>query len=131
LEIKIYYEDTDAAGVVYYANYLKYMERARTEFLKEKGIDVAEHHKRGILFAVVDVNMHYKRPAKLGEIISVTTEIAGMTNVTITIKHQVLRRDTLLVEAIVRLACIDINGKPRRIPPEFSSLYGSGKNPDE
>jgi acyl-CoA thioester hydrolase len=128
LEIKIYYEDTDAAGVVYYANYLKYMERARTEFLKEKGIDIAEHHKRGILFAVVDVEMHYKRPAKLGEIIVVTTEIAGMTHVTITIKHQVLRMDALLVEAIVRLACISPNGKPRRIPPDFSSLYSNSKN---
>ena len=123
LEVKIYYEDTDAAGVVYYANYLKYMERARTEFLREKGIDVAEHHKKGILFAVVDVDMHYKRPAKLGEIIGVTTEITEMTNVTITIKHQVLRTDTLLVDATVRLACIDLNGKPRRIPQEFDFLY--------
>ena len=130
MEVKIYYEDTDAAGVVYYANYLKYMERARTEFLNKKGIDVAEHHRRGILFAVVDVDMHYKRPAKLGEIISVTTEVTGMTHVTITIRHQVLRMNTLLVEAMVRLACIDPDGKPRRIPPEFSSFYGNRKNRD-
>jgi acyl-CoA thioester hydrolase len=130
LEIKIYYEDTDAAGVVYYANYLKYMERARTEFLKEKGIDVAEHHRKGILFAVVDADIHYKRPAKLGEIIVVTTEIAGMTHVTITIKHQVMRTDTVLVEANVRLACIAPNGKPRRIPSEFSSLYDKQQEPE-
>lgn len=131
MEVKIYYEDTDAAGVVYYANYLKYMERARTEFLKGKGIDVAEYHNRGILFAVVDVNMHYKRPAKLGETIGVTTEITGMTSVTITIKHQVLKRDTLLVAATVRLACIAPNGKPRRIPPEFSSLHSQGNGQGE
>ena len=106
------------------------MERARTEFLKERGIDVAEYHRRGILFAVVDVDMHYRRPAKLGETIGVTTEIAGMTHVTIMIQHQVFRMDTLLVEADVRLACIDPAGKPRRIPPEFSSLYGNGKNRD-
>jgi acyl-CoA thioester hydrolase len=130
LEIKIYYEDTDAAGVVYYANYLKYMERARTEFLKERGIDVAEYHKKGYLFAVVDADIHYKRPAKLGEIIDVTTEITEMTHVTITIKHQVLRMDTLLVDATVRLACIDPNGKPQRIPPEFFTLCGNGKNRD-
>jgi acyl-CoA thioester hydrolase len=104
------------------------MERARTEFLMEKGIDVAEHHKRGILFAVVDVDMHYKLPARLGEIIGVTTEITEMTHVTITIKHRVLRMDTLLVDATVRLACIDPNGKPRRIPAEFSSLWGNEKN---
>ena len=103
------------------------MERARTEFLKEKGIDVAGYHKKGILFAVVDVDMHYRRPAKLGEIIGVTTEIVGMTHVTITIKHQVFRMDTLLVEADVRLACIDPTGKPQRIPPEFSFLYKENK----
>jgi len=127
LEIKVYYEDTDAAGVVYYANYLKYMERARTEFLSKRGVDVAEYHHNGYLFAVVDADIHYKCPAKLGEIIRVTTEMTGMTNVTITIKHQILRNDTLLVEANVRLACIDPDGKPRRIPDTIKKI----KNQEE
>ena len=68
-KVKIYYEDTDAGGVVYYANYLHYMERARTEFLLEKGIDVSEYHNRGYLFAVVHVDISYKKPARHGEII--------------------------------------------------------------
>jgi len=122
IRVKIYYEDTDAAGVVYYANYLKYMERARTELLLEKGIDVAEYHNKGYIFAVVDMDIHYKRPAKLGEIIEVTTDIIEITHVTISIKHGIVRDNTLLVEANVRLACIDPNGKPRRIPDEMKQI---------
>lgn len=122
IRVKIYYEDTDAAGVVYYANYLKYMERARTELLLEKGIDVADYHNKGYIFAVVDMNIHYKRPAKLGEIIEVTTDIIEITHVTISIKHGIVRDNTLLVEANVRLACIGPNGKPRRIPDEMKQL---------
>jgi acyl-CoA thioester hydrolase len=122
IRVKIYYEDTDAAGVVYYANYLKYLERARTEFLLEKGIDVAEYHTKGCLFAVVDVDIHYKRPAKLGEIIEVTTDIIDMTHATISIKHRIVRDNNLLVEANIRLACLDPNGKPRRIPDEMKQI---------
>ena len=123
IRVKMYYEDTDAApGVVYYANYLKYMERARTELLLEKGIDVAEYHTKGCMFAVVDVDIHYKRPAKLGEIIEVTTDIIDMTHVTISIKHRIVRDNTLLAEANVRIACIDPNGKPRRIPDEMKHI---------
>ncbi len=126
LKIKIYYEDTDAGGIVYYANYLKYLERARTEFLLEKGIDVAEYHKKGYLFAVIHVDVNYKRPARLGEIIDVTTEVTELTNVTINLKHQIFRDDTLLVEAYVKVACLDKDGKPRRIPESFKNTINGG-----
>ncbi len=122
LRIKIYYEDTDAGGVVYYANYLCYLERARTEFLLDIGIDVAEYHKKGYFFVVVHVDIHYKRPARLGEIIEVTTEMIEVTNATINLKHQIFRDSTLLVEASVRVACIDKDGKPRRIPESFKNI---------
>jgi acyl-CoA thioester hydrolase len=122
LRVKIYYEDTDAGGVVYYANYLKYMERARTEYLLERGINVAEFHNKGCMFAVVDVDIHYKRPAKLGQTIEVTTEVIAMTAVTISIKHHIMRDGALLVEADVRIACIDRNGKPTRIPEEMKGI---------
>jgi len=121
-KVKIYYEDTDAGGVVYYANYLRYMERARTELLSERGIDVAEYHNSGYLFAVVNVDVQYKKPAVLGDIIDVTTELRDVTNVTITLGHRILRENNLLVEATVRLACINKDGKPQRLPEEFSSL---------
>jgi acyl-CoA thioester hydrolase len=125
LNIKIYYEDTDAGGVVYYANYLRYMERARTEFLLDHGIDVADYHRKGYLFAVVHVDIHYKRPAKLGDVMTITTEIEKMTNVTLSIQHRVLRDTELLVEAIVKLACIDPNGKPQKIPESIRKIISS------
>jgi len=123
LKVKIYYEDTDAGGVVYYANYLRYMERARTEHLLEKGIDVSEYHKKGYLFAVVHADINYKKPARLGELIEVTTEVTGITSVTITMQHQIFRGDNLLVEATVKLACINNEGRPQRLPAEFKSLF--------
>lgn len=119
-KVKIYYEDTDAGGVVYYANYLRYMERARTELLSEKGIDIAEYHNKGYLFAVVNVDVRYKKPAVLGDVIRITTEITDMTNVTINISHRIFRDTILLVEASVRLACINKEGKPQRLPEEFA-----------
>jgi len=121
-KVKIYYEDTDAGGVVYYANYLRYMERARTELLSERGIDVAVYHNSGYLFAVVNVDVQYKKPALLGDIIDVTTELRDVTNVTITLGHRIFRENNLLVEATVRLACINKDGKPQRLPEEVSSL---------
>jgi acyl-CoA thioester hydrolase len=122
-EVKIYYEDTDAGGVVYYANYLRYLERARTEYLLEKGIDVALCHNKGYLFAVIHVDIQYKKPARLGETIQVTTVMAGMTNATITLKHQIFRGDVLLIEATVKVASINKDGKPQRLPAEFNSLH--------
>jgi len=121
-KIKIYYEDTDAGGVVYYANYLRYMERARTEFLLEKGIDIARYHDKGYLFAVVHVDINYKKPARLGENIEVTTEVTEKSHVTITLRQDVFRGDTLLVGAIIKLACINKEGKLQRLPEEFKFL---------
>ena len=120
--VKIYYEDTDAGGVVYYANYLKYMERARTELLAERGLDIARYHAEGRLFAVVNVEVKYKKPAVLGDLVDVTTVVKEVTNVTVTLIHRILRGDDLLVEAGVRLACIGKDGKPRRLPGEFAVL---------
>jgi acyl-CoA thioester hydrolase len=125
-KVKIYYEDTDAGGVVYYANYLRYMERARTELLSERGIDVAEYHSKGYLFAVVNVNVQYKKPALLGDVIDVSTEITDVTHVTISIGHRIYRGNDLLVEATVRLVCINKDGKPQRLPEEFSPLLSAG-----
>lgn len=95
------------------------------EFLLENGIDVAEYHNKGYLFAVIHVDIDYKRPARLGEIIEITTEIVEITNATINLKHQILRNNTLLVEANVRVACIDKDGKPRRLPDSLKDIEKS------
>ncbi|MEW6584873.1 MAG: tol-pal system-associated acyl-CoA thioesterase [Nitrospirota bacterium] len=122
MKIKIYYEDTDAGGVVYYANYLRFMERARTELLSEKGIDVAAYHDRGFFFPVVHVEIDYKRPAKLGDVIDIVTEVLEIKNATILLKQDARRDDTLLAAASVRLACINKDGKPQRLPESFKGL---------
>jgi len=122
IKVKIYYEDTDAGGVVYYANYLRYMERARTEFLAEYGINVADYHDQGSFFVVTHVDIMYKRPARLGEIIDVTTEVQDMRNASMTIRNRILKEDALLVEALLTFACIDKEGRPRRLPDSFGPL---------
>lgn len=122
IKVKIYYEDTDAGGIVYHANYLRYLERARTEFLKEKGIDVAEYHRKGVFFAVVHVDIHYKSPAQLGDVISVTTEVAELKKASITVKNQIFKDDKLLVEALITFACLNSNYRPIRLPDSFLKL---------
>lgn len=122
MKVKVYYEDTDAGGVVYYANYLRFMERARTEFLSDKGVDVAEYHNKGYFFPVIHVEINYRRPAKLGDILDVGAELIEMTNVTVTFRQDIFRDNMLLVESTVKLACINSDGKPRRLPLEFDSI---------
>jgi acyl-CoA thioester hydrolase len=128
LKIKIYYEDTDAGGIVYYANYLRFMERGRTELLSDNGIDVTEYHDKSYFFPVVHVDIHYRRPAKLGEIIEVATEVIEITNATITFKQDIYRDDAVITEATVKLACINRDGKPQRIPSELASLFSDRKD---
>ncbi len=120
--VKIYYEDTDAGGVVYYGNYLRYLERARTEFLQEHGISVSEFHNKGLFFVVTHVDIHYKRPGRLGETIEVTTEVAEMKNASLTLKSGIFRGADLLADACVTVACIDEDGKPHRLPESFKGL---------
>lgn len=122
LKIKVYYEDTDAGGVVYYANYLRFLERARTEFLAGAGINVSEYHGRGFIFTVTHVDIHYRRPAALGDIIEIMTGIEEMKNASLTFSQQVLKDGALVAEAKVTLACVDRSGKPRRLPEELKRL---------
>lgn len=126
IKLKVYYEDTDAGGVVYYANYLRYLERARTEFLAEKGIVVAEYFRRGLLFVVSRVDIRYRRPARLGDIIEVTTELRELKGASMDLSHRVLRDGEVLAEAEVTLACTDAAGRPRRLPDGLRSLGEGG-----
>lgn len=122
IDVKIYYEDTDAGGIVYHANYLRYLERARTEYLKEKGIDVAEYHNKGIFFAVVHVDIYFKKPAKLGDTIRVTTELQELKKASITVRNKVIRDGIVLVEALITFACLNKDYKPIRLPDPFLLL---------
>jgi acyl-CoA thioester hydrolase len=122
IKIKIYYEDTDAGGVVYYANYLRYLERARTEFLSDNGINVAELHSQGFFFVVAHVDIRYRKPAKLGDIIEITTEIAEIKNASMTVKSLIKRDEEMLAEAMVTLAYVAQNRKPVKFPDSVRRL---------
>jgi len=117
MEIKIYYEDTDCGGVVYYANYLKYFERARTQYLEERGLSVAELMKEGWVFVVVHAELDYRAPARYGETLRIETVIADMTPASITFAHVIRERESgsVVVEGSARLAVTDGNGKVKRL----------------
>lgn len=102
------------------------MERGRTELLAEKGIDIAEYHAKGYFFPVVHVDISYRRPAKLGNILDIRTEVIEINNASLLVKHEVYKDAMLLVEATVKLACITAEGKPRRLPEEFQRLSPAG-----
>ena len=118
LPIRVYYEDTDAAGIVYYANYLKYMERARTEWLSSLGYELSALERvEGIVFVVHRVEIDYRIPAKLGEKIDATLTLVELHRARMIVAQDVVRGDDLLTQARVALACLDReNWRPTRIP---------------
>jgi acyl-CoA thioester hydrolase len=117
MEIRIYYEDTDCGGVVYYANYLKYFERARTQYLEDRGLSVAGLMKEGIVFVVVHAEVDYKSPARYGETLIVETVISDMTPASFTFAHVLREKSSgrVVVEGSARLAATDGNGKVKRL----------------
>jgi acyl-CoA thioester hydrolase len=121
MDVRIYYEDTDAGGVVYHANYIKYLERARTEYFRERGLLVAELARSGFFFPVVRIEMNFKSPALHDDLLSVTTRPLRVGGSSTVICQKISRKsdDKLLVEGIVTLACISPNLKARRIPLEI------------
>lgn len=120
--VRVYIEDTDAGGIVYYVNYLKFMERARTEYLRSFGHDKAGANKDSYQFVVVSADIKYQKPAYLDDELRVTTTVVGKTAATLSFVQRVWRQDMQLSEAQIRIACV--NGstlKPMPIPPELTS----------
>ena len=117
-QVRVYYEDTDAAGVVYYANYLKFMERARTEWLAAIGFPLAAFERaHGVVFVVHRCEIDYLRPARLNDVLDVTVQVAARRAVRLVVGQNVTRADELLTAAQVELACVDAQTmRPARIP---------------
>ena len=126
IEAKIYYEDTDAGNVVYYANYLKYMERGRTEFLADHGFIVSELAAQGTVFVVHRVEIDYRSSARLGETVIAKTWIAEMTRTSILFGTTMTDKASgrLIAEAQARLVCVDPQGRIKRIPKELQERAG-------
>ena len=126
LPIRVYVEDTDAGGIVFYANYLKYMERARTELMRSLGFDKPALFD-DMQFVVTDVSLKYHSPAILDDQISVTAVLSKASRVTFQMTQQVFRGDELLVEGWVKVACVNSATKrPQGMPkPMFHALSES------
>jgi acyl-CoA thioester hydrolase len=121
--VRVYYEDTDAAGVVYYANYLKFMERARTEWLSSLGWDLAAvEREHGVVFVVHRVEIDFRGPAKLSDRLDVTLTLVELGRARLVADQSVLRGAETLTQARVTLACLgSSNWRPARIPAPVSA----------
>ncbi len=119
MEVRIYYEDTDCGGVVYYANYLKYFERARTHCLEEHGLSVSELIKEGTEFRVTKSELAYRSAAVHGETLIVDTTVSASRRASIVFSHVIRERTSqrLVVEGSATLVTVDSYGKIKRIPP--------------
>ena len=117
-QIRVYYEDTDAGGIVYYANYLKFMERARTEWLRGLGFEQDTLMEQSIAFVVKRVEMHNYAPARFNELLSIETRVVELKGASMTFKQTIKnKQETILVTAEVLVACVNLDSmKPRRLP---------------
>ncbi|MCO8144183.1 tol-pal system-associated acyl-CoA thioesterase [Rhodovulum tesquicola] len=118
--VRVYYEDTDLAGIVYYANYLKFIERARSEWVRGLGVDqVRLKAERGIVFAVRRVEADYLSPARFDDLLEVETRLAQVTPARLILDQRVLRGDAVLFSARVTLVALGESGRPVRLPAEL------------
>lgn len=121
--IRVYYEDTDLAGIVYYANYLRFIERGRTEWVRGLGVDQgALKAGQGIVFAVRKVDADYLKPAKFDDQLEVTTELLALGGARIELRQEVWRGAERLFSAHVVLVCLQDGGHPARIPAEVRAV---------
>ena len=116
---RIYYHDTDCGGVVYYANYLKYMEEARTEHLRSKNIDFKKLADEGTIFAVTRLQIRYRSPARYGDELVISSEITKVGAASLEFSHQVKKGDVVLIECLTKLACLSSELKPKQLPSEL------------
>lgn len=127
IPIRVYIEDTDAGGIVYYANYLRYMERARTEWLRACGIELdlwQEQHRT--LFVVQSVQIDYRTPARFNDLLQADCQLVMLKSASLVCEQRVLRDATLLTRATVRLVCVDADTlSPRAIPKEIKEALNS------
>lgn len=125
--VRVYYEDTDAGGVVYYANYLKFLERARTEWLRELGYEQDTLMQEGIIFAVRKVTIDYLRPARFNQLLEVQTSATSLGAASIEVQQRVLHETSCLADAQIKLVCLDAASfRPQKLPESIiKTIKGS------
>jgi len=122
--LTVYFEDTDAYGIVYYANYLKFMERARSDMIRAVGVDqAAELGESGSAYAVVEVDIKYRRPGRLGDDLQVVSSVEQVRASSVDIQQRVMRGAEVLTEARVKAAFLDGKGRPQRQPRDWVEKF--------
>lgn len=121
--VRVYYEDTDLAGIVYYANYLKFIERGRSEWLRALGIDQRALKDQGRVFAVRRLEADYLAPARFDDMLTVRSSLHDLGASRITMCQKVLRGERLLFSAVVTLVCLNAAGRPVRIPAALAESF--------
>lgn len=122
LNIRVYYEDTDMAGIVYYANYLRYIERGRSEWVRDNGMDQNAMKAEGVVFAVRRVEADYLAPAHLDDELLVETSVVSVTAARMVMQQYVKRADEVLFQALVTVVCIGESGQPTRLPAKVRQM---------
>jgi acyl-CoA thioester hydrolase len=126
IQVRVYYEDTDLAGIVYHANYLKFMERARTEALREAGIDQTALAKDDVFLSVTHMDIAFKAPARIDDLLTVEANPVSTSGVRGLIEQRVLLAEHVLCTASVTVACMTSKGRPVRMPPAARALFTGG-----
>ena len=122
VDLRVIYGDTDQMGVVYYANYLRWFEASRGQYLRDAGIAYSEVERLGVAFPVIEAYAKYARPARYEDVVRVTPTIEYLKRVSLRFAYRVTRGEDLLAEGFTVHACIDGEGRPRRFPDELLRL---------
>jgi acyl-CoA thioester hydrolase len=126
-ELRVIYGDTDQMGVVYYANYLRFMEAGRNEFIRAHGLRYRDFEERfGLRLPVADAAVSYKLPARYDDVIAVETSLAELKRASVRFAYRIVRGDELLATGETIHACVDLEGRIRRLPAELVALLGAG-----
>ena len=132
LPIRIYYEDTDAGGVVYHANYLRFFERARTEMMAAAGVgDIALLAQQGLTYVVAAADLQFMSPARLGDVLTIASKVTEVRGARCAVQQRVMRDGQVLVRAQIRLALLGPGGRPRPHPREWIALFDARQDEAE
>ena len=128
LSVRVYYEDTDAGGIVYHANYLKFTERARTEWLRSLGYD---HHKVrsefNLLLVVRHAKIDFRAPARLDDLLDIKTQVTAVGNASLALHQTILNKGKVLAEVKTAIVAVSPHGNARRLPPQLRQIFSSQK----
>lgn len=127
-QVRIYYENTDAGGIVYHASYLGLAERARTEMLRDMGYSHAKKFEQeGIAFAVRTLSIDYSAPAKLDDLLEIKSQVVAIGGASLDLTQDIYKEGEQITAIKVRLVCIDRQGRPQRVPQELRDLFAKGQ----